>query len=48
VRQHPELAGGYFDFFERYAARFGIGEEFAGEVGRGHGRAAKGMRRREW
>jgi tetratricopeptide (TPR) repeat protein len=47
VRQHPELAGGYFDFFERYAARFGIGEEFAGEVAAawadGKGDAAAGM-----
>jgi tetratricopeptide (TPR) repeat protein len=47
VRQHPELAGGYFDFFERYAARFGIGEEFAAEVAAawadGKGDAAAGM-----
>ncbi len=29
---HPELAGGYFDFFERYAKRLGIAEEWGREL----------------
>jgi tetratricopeptide (TPR) repeat protein len=32
VREHPELAGAYFEFFEHYAGRFGIEEEWKNEV----------------
>ncbi len=32
VRSHPELAGGYFEFFERYATRLGIAEEWGREL----------------
>jgi tetratricopeptide (TPR) repeat protein len=47
AREHPELAAAYFDFFERYAARFGIEEEWRREVAsaraEGKGDAAAGM-----
>ena len=32
ANKHPELAEGYFDFFERYAARFGIETDWDNEV----------------
>ncbi len=47
VRQNPELAGAYFEFFDRYAARLGIEEEWKDEVAAawagGKGDAAAGM-----
>jgi tetratricopeptide (TPR) repeat protein len=32
AKEHPELAEGYFDFFERYAVRFGIETDWENEV----------------
>jgi tetratricopeptide (TPR) repeat protein len=47
VRQHPELAGSYFEFFDRYAVRLGIEEEWKSEVAAawadGKGNAEAGM-----
>ena len=47
AREHPELAGAYFEFFEHYAKRFGIGEEWEREItdawAGGKGDAAAGM-----
>jgi tetratricopeptide (TPR) repeat protein len=47
VRQHPELAGAYLEFFDRYAARFGIEEEWKIELASawadGKGNAAAGV-----
>ncbi len=47
ARQHPELAGAYFDFFEQYAMRFGTEDEWKREVASawadGAGDAAAGM-----
>jgi len=47
VREYPELAGAYFEFFDHYAARFGIADEWKIEVANawadGRGDAAAGM-----
>jgi tetratricopeptide (TPR) repeat protein len=46
-REYPELAGAYFEFFDHYAARFGIAGEWQREVANvwagGKGDAAAGM-----
>ena len=47
AREHPELAGAYFEFFDHYAPRFGIGEEWSRELitawAESKGDAAAGM-----
>ncbi len=47
VREHPELAEGYFQFFEHYAQRLGIAEEWKRELDAawraGSGESAAGL-----
>jgi tetratricopeptide (TPR) repeat protein len=47
AREYPELAGAYFEFFDHYAARFGIADEWQREIANawaeGKGDAAAGM-----